>query len=106
MTSASAASPSRARRRSATSAGSTDRKSTRLNSKSPVHLVCRLLLEKKKQKNNYKNKRRRHSQPLSRPGSRHPHSTNGSTIASRGHAHSRLAHVCSGCVPIHHYCAH
>src|SRR5438876_9181024 len=25
-----------------------DRKSTRLNSKSPVHLVCRLLLEKKK----------------------------------------------------------
>src|SRR5438876_8637584 len=26
-----------------------DRKSTRLNSQSPVHLVCRLLLEKKKQ---------------------------------------------------------
>ena len=28
----------------------TDRKSTRLNSKSPCNLVCRLLLEKKKKK--------------------------------------------------------
>src|SRR5438876_4884573 len=32
-----------------------DRKSTRLNSQSPVHLVCRLLLEKKK-----KNKQKKH----------------------------------------------
>src|SRR5436853_4524104 len=34
-----------------------DRKSTRLNSKSLRHLVCRLLLEKKKKKKRYKRTR-------------------------------------------------
>src|SRR4051794_41256639 len=38
-----------------TTTRSPDRKSTRLNSRSPVHLVCRLLLEKKK-KNTFKKK--------------------------------------------------
>src|SRR5687768_17882701 len=41
------------RRPTATSTRSNiDRKSTRLNSKSRLHLVCRLLLEKKKKKTN------------------------------------------------------
>src|SRR3546814_3768695 len=41
-----------------------DRKSTRLNSVTNAHLVCRLLLEKKKKENKIKNKKKKYDKKL------------------------------------------
>src|SRR2546427_7634079 len=81
--------PSRTKR--STSAGSpTDRKSTRLNSKSQSNLVCRLLLEKKKKKGsplftNY-NIHTHKGQPPSRP-------TVLASTTSVVHTHLYCAHI-------------
>src|SRR5438876_4341302 len=75
---------------------SRDRKSTRLNSKSPVHLVCRHLLEKKKKKtkqnpskktkdnNHYKNKTPKthttHSNTTKKHPQNHQYTTSSHTL--------------------------